>query len=191
MFVVVVRPAEHRRVALVGRADVAIPLVDVVDLAPGGGQLAPGVLTMLDQQLGGLAGAPGEQPLAATEVDDDSIGVDHGSADVPGEGSAQHVVRVERHAVGRFAHPALGPAEIDEEVVRLVDGETGERVDRSTVEVGCRTEPRGEQHPPPRRSVDGDVDEWLGSGADVANRLGRAEDRDQGVEATLAVSARE
>ena len=43
VFVVVVEPAEHCRVVLVGGPSVAVPFVDLVDIAAVGGEFASGV----------------------------------------------------------------------------------------------------------------------------------------------------
>ena len=65
-----VAPAAHIGVVLVGRAVVGHPLVHVVDVAPGGRDVATGVAAVPCEQGGGDAGASGEQPLQLTEVDD-------------------------------------------------------------------------------------------------------------------------
>ncbi len=75
----------------------------MIDGAELGGQIAPWMFAVTNQQLGRIAGRAGEQPAAPAEIDDHPIGVDDRPADVAGEGGPEYVVRVDRHPGRRLA----------------------------------------------------------------------------------------
>ncbi len=103
MFLPVVDAASDAGVDLIGRTVVGDPFGRVVDVAPVGGELTSGVFTVTDHEPGRVAGGTREQALLASQVDGDTVGIDHGASHVAGERGTEYVVRVELDAVGGFA----------------------------------------------------------------------------------------
>ena len=141
----------------------------MIGLAAPGAKIASGPHTPSVAEEYRVAGAAGEQPRAAPEVDDYSGGVEYDSADVPDKGGGDDVARVELVAGGGFAAPIVDRGRVGR--LNVYAGQLGEVMFEADL-------------------VDEDVDERVGRVAHTRCCCG-VEDRQQGVEAPLGAGSLE
>lgn len=89
VFPSVVHSTQRKRIGLVGRSAIGGPLIDVVDVAELGGNVATTMPAPNDEQLRGIASFAGEQASRATHVDDDVVGIDDHAANAAAASEAR------------------------------------------------------------------------------------------------------